>query len=521
MNINKPLPRRCPESEHGETLMELTNKLGKTLLGTGLAIALGFALAAGNQALAQTWTQLTPGGTPPLVRNSHSAVYDPATNQMIVFGGRGGAPADIIFDDVWRLTNANGVGAPAWILAPSGPPRWSHRAVYDQANDRMIVFGGSTGRSSPCRNEVWVLADASAAGGTPTWTQLFPAGGPPAPRFGHSVVYDPDSNKLIVFGGSNCFSSPSFGDVWVLSNANGLGDTPAWTSLTQSGSLPGLLVNHTAVYDSALNRMIVFGGWQPGLVDKVWVLTNADGSGGGTGNWSLLAPGGTLVNLARSGHSAVYDAATNEMIAFGGQNSTTTPFNSNDVWLLSDANGVGTPSWTQLSPSGTLPAIRNGHSAVFDPGSNRMTIFGGGSLNDVWVLSMTVFSCAWGGFEPPFDVELTLKKKTKRAIPVQMALEDDSETIITDADVAAPPVVNVIFSPSGGGADVPATDDLLPLGQSNDDNVFRFDTDEMKWIYNLGTKPFLAPGTYTVTAVAGDASYTIDSSCTGSFVRLD
>ncbi len=291
--------------------MKSTNKFGKTLFGVGLAILLGFAITAGNQALAQTWIELTPTGTPPAVRSHTSAVYDPATNQMIVFGGRGGDPADIIFQDDWRLTDANGVGAPAWILVPPAgsipAPRWIHRAVYDQANDRMIVFGGGLGRSSPCTNAVYILTNASGAGGTPTWSFLT-AGGP-APRFAHSVVYNPNSNKLIVFGGSNCFSAPSFNDLWVLSNANGLGGAPTWALLGQSGSAPGFLHAHTAVYDSANSRMIVFGGATPANNNNVRVLANADGTGGPP-TWSLMAPTGAPPP-ARNNHSAVYDAAAN------------------------------------------------------------------------------------------------------------------------------------------------------------------------------------------------------------------
>ena len=33
--------------------------------------------------------------------------------------------------------------------------------------------------------------------------------------------------------------------------------------------------------------------------------------------------------------------------------------------------------WTLLSPSGTLPAVRNNHSAVYDATSDRMIVFGG------------------------------------------------------------------------------------------------------------------------------------------------
>ena len=47
------------------------------------------------------------------------------------------------------------------------------------------------------------------------------------------------------------------------------------------------------------------------------------------------------------GQSAVYDDTSNRLIVF-----------QNDVWVLVDANGIGSPSWVQLSPTGTLPPPR-------------------------------------------------------------------------------------------------------------------------------------------------------------------
>jgi hypothetical protein len=71
-------------------------------------------------------------------------------------------------------------------------------------------------------------------------------------------------------------------DVWVLENANGLGGTPHWTQLAPTGTPPSVRDKHTAVYNSDTNRMIVFGGvtyeagsWQ--LLNDVWVLTDANG----------------------------------------------------------------------------------------------------------------------------------------------------------------------------------------------------------------------------------------------------
>ena len=130
-------------------------------------------------------------------------------------------------------------------------------------------------------------------------------------------------------------------------------------------------------------------------------------------------------------------------------------------------------------------------------------------------------SCSSGGFARPFDVSLTLKKKVMRTIPVKMMLQDGTGAVITDLDGSAPPVVNVLFSPVGGGVEVDRTEDLLPPGMANEDNVFRFDVSTNTWIYGLGTKLFDAPGTYAVTAEPGDVSYDIDSSCAGSFERLE
>ena len=67
-----------------------------------------------TQALAgQTWTQLSPSGTPPVARGLHGStgVYDSGNNRMIVFGGRDGSGNNL--NDVWVLTNANGLGGRA------------------------------------------------------------------------------------------------------------------------------------------------------------------------------------------------------------------------------------------------------------------------------------------------------------------------------------------------------------------------------------------------------------------------
>jgi hypothetical protein len=199
---------------------------------------------------------------------------------------------------------------------------------------------------------------------------------------------------MIVFGGNNCFTQGAqfYNDVWILTNANGLGGTPAWTQLSPSGGPPAARENHTAVYDPASNRMIIFGGGSTSGLNDVWVLANANGLGG-TPTWMQLAPSGAAIPPL-AGASAVYNAASDQMTVFAG-GDTLTGSDTNAVWVLQNANGLlrRTPSWTQVTPSGALPPVREEHTAVYDPSTNKMVIFGGVTganpkiyYNDTWVL---------------------------------------------------------------------------------------------------------------------------------------
>ena len=205
-----------------------------------IAAVLPLIFVSIQRATAQEWNQLGPTGGPPHGRFDSSAVFDDATNEMIVFGGFTQLPSNTDLNDTWAL---NLSGAPQWMqLSPSGSApqgRGGHTAVYDSANRRMIVFGGGRGWSAPCSNDTWVLSNANSAGGSPTWTELTPTGGSPPVRIDHTAVYDPGSNRMIVFGGNNCFTAGSYyNDVWVLTNANGLGGAPVWTQLTPAGGPP-------------------------------------------------------------------------------------------------------------------------------------------------------------------------------------------------------------------------------------------------------------------------------------------
>ena len=341
------------------------------------------------------WTQSQSTDTAPY-RGSDTAIYDSVSNKMVIFGGVSQLPQTFTDDHVFVLTEANGLESGSTWSQDGPAPRYHLSGVYDAVTDQMIVFGGdqSTPGLGPL-NDVWSEVAVAASGqasqvGT-NWLRVLPSGTAPAARFGHTGLYDSVSNRMMIFAGGTSTTS-CLNDLWILDDANSADGTPDWISLTASGTPPPARMNHIAVYDPAQNTMIAFGGTNcaSGYLSDVWVLSNANGEGG-TPAWTKLSPSGTGP-AARENASAIYDSVNNVLTIYAGDTGVQ---GFTDVWTLSNANGQGgTPLWTQLNPTGTAPAGRTGQSSVYDSVHNRMIMYGGINaingkyfLNDTWILT--------------------------------------------------------------------------------------------------------------------------------------
>lgn len=342
-----------------------------------------------------TWIALHPLGVPPAARADATAVYIASGNQMIVFGGNpDGCTSTPSLNDTWVLTDANGVaGTPAWSqLSPAGslpPARRGHSAVYNPTSDRMIVFGGDAqGCSTLKYDDVWVLNHTSGAGGRPAWVELPTAGTAPPERSEHVAAYDQARNTMIVYGGDGSDQN-GLTDLWVLTHADGTGGTPHWIKLNPTGGGPSVTAFQAGTYDPKNNRLTVFGGavcCSGPASNDVWVVTHANGLGG-TPQWTKMAPSGTLPS-PRAGASGRYTVAANASLYFAGGGT-------NELWLLTGANGTAASSWAKLTARGAPPAGRGGvvanPTAAYDANSGRSIFFGGktaaGVMNDTWVLT--------------------------------------------------------------------------------------------------------------------------------------
>jgi sugar lactone lactonase YvrE len=125
-----------------------------------------------------------------------------------------------------------------------------------------------------------------------------------------------------------------------------------------------------------------------------------------------------------------------------------------------------------------------------------------------------IYSCV--GFEPPCDTGPTRVRKN-RVLPLRTELAGSDGFPIADVDIGdLLPCINVVRNAGISDAQ-DVTSEALPAGQGTDGNEFIYN--DGKWCYNLKTKNFSSPGTYTVTMESPDtAIYVIDPTCTVTFV---
>lgn len=177
----------------------------------------------------------------PVTREDPTSVYDPVRNRMLVIGGR--PDVGLNRDGVWALSLS---GPAVWRMLPkSGVPPTDRRgqvAIYDPVRDRVVVYSGL---------DVWTL---SLSDTTSTWKELRILGAGPSRRDNFSAIYDPVRDRIIVFAGLNDYTF--YNDVWALP----LSGAPVWALLTPTGAAPSIRFGHSAIYDPVRDRMIVFGG---------------------------------------------------------------------------------------------------------------------------------------------------------------------------------------------------------------------------------------------------------------------
>lgn len=268
------------------------------------------------------------------------------------------------------------------------PPRLAgHTAIFDPHRQRMIVFGGEDGFTP--RNDVLALPLEGEA----VWERIEATGRGPGPRSGHVGVHDTRRRRLIVYGGENGerdIPGTTLGDLWALS----LGEVQQWRPIHAEGPAPSPRRWARGIYDPIRDRVLILGGYLSGGVwsDELWELRL-----GGRPTWRLLrasgdSPGPLLF------FSAIYDEANDQMVLFGGVRPNGA--SSQDVYALTLDDP---PTWRRVQPAGSPPPTIDRHSAIYDAFEHRMLVYGGllqngAASSDVWSLTLGA-NVAWSKLE--------------------------------------------------------------------------------------------------------------------------
>jgi len=275
-------------------------------------------------------------GSPDAWTAGDAAVFDPVRGTTTLL--KSDSPAELGGNELWEWDGRS------WRRhEPSGlwPARRRHAALaWDPQRERLVLFGGQSseaGAESALLDDLWTWDGAG-------WSQppvADPEGdGGPSPRRSAALVSDRARGRLVLFGGDRSAGEPSApdGETWEW-------DGSSWTLAAPSGlaadEAPSPDGAPAAVYDEALTRMLVI---QP---SGVWAW---DGE-----RWTLR-PTAPADPGDRLGPILVTDPVDGRVVLFGGGDPRTCEWDG-EIWHRcvdpGDPEGDGSPPPSGAAGAGT------------------------------------------------------------------------------------------------------------------------------------------------------------------------
>jgi N-acetylneuraminic acid mutarotase len=278
------------------------------------------------------------------------------------------------------------------VTAPEG--RFLQAAALDETRQVVVMFGGenrtATGGAAQPTQDLWEWSLA-----TGSWTLRPSVGAGPDARAGAAMVFDSARNKMVLFGG-RAASGYNYEDLWEWDPTTG-----AWSEKSNAGSHPSARAQHAMVYEASSGKILLFGGGRSAApssdgtsvstsLGDTWELDPA------TATWTALSP--ATSPSVRHDFGLVWDSTRSKAVLFGGMQidipgATGVP--KQDTWEWDPV----AQTWSERTSTGSKPSQRYGHAMAFDAGRGKVVVFGGydmstaGVKNDLWDWDAT--SGAW------------------------------------------------------------------------------------------------------------------------------
>ncbi|MEM7675806.1 MAG: kelch repeat-containing protein [Myxococcota bacterium] len=290
-----------------------------------------------------TWTKLSAAGSP-VARVGNAMTYSRRQGRVVMHGGFD-ASTLVILNDTWLWDGSVSRWEEARVPNPPRP-RYDHGMGYHEVTGETIVIGSNT-------EDPEAADDAFAYDGT-RWLPISESSSPLG-RKEASMSRAPDGN-ILLFGGE-APNTDILRDTWIFSGRRWVEGPPA--------SVPRKAA--TAVYDSARDRVLLFGGESNfSFLNSLEVY---DGD-----SWSIVPTSNPPP--ARHLHSMAYDSVQDRFVLFGGENESLDILN--DTWVFNPNTNV----WTSVpTPAALTP--RGGMTMTFNENTENIIMFGGYGANGV------------------------------------------------------------------------------------------------------------------------------------------
>lgn len=325
-------------------------------------------------------------------------LWDGARHRVLAVGGRYGFFCES--DGQWYEGSSSEVhgldpvaASPAWNLVTFRPDfRTTGAVVLDPDSDRLLSFGGFSPSRGIIAAETWNEVLAMPFGGPSALVWQLQTAGSPHSAQGSDFVFDPRRGHVMVHGGLRALSA--YGD-YATSGEIAAFDDPdtLWRAFGVAHDARGAAVAVDALHD----RLVFFGGASqsasPGS-PPVWLNSTTVVS---LATAAVSTPVTGPKPPARTHASLVWDIQRQKFLLLGGESAAGAVFH--DAWVLDPT----TWTWSALATTGT-PPTGDVRCAVYDPVAHVTLVNDSGG--DVFVLAPGASADTWTALAHDGDVPI-------------------------------------------------------------------------------------------------------------------
>ncbi len=314
---------------------------------------------------AGTWEKIEVTSAPYI--SGHTCVFHALAGSMYVLGD-----ASLLDANIYWINLGSADKTTIVVASSDTVKRFGHTAVMDTIADRIIVFGGNVGSHY---NDLVTNTVYSFDIMTNNW-EVFPTTGTdiPVARSAHSAVFDPQFNRMIIYGGRDV-DQTVLNDTYILD----LSVTPAqWSKASLSYEAPARW-QATTIFDPVRQGMVIFGGVKTSneSTNELWYLNLSAPDLTGK-RWTQISPqNDTISDLARTAHVMVYNPDTDQILVSSGWAPLTLTEAFYNTTYAFDFSTDSTGRWSLVTPGPDIPQARRNASGVYDTIHKQMIIFGG------------------------------------------------------------------------------------------------------------------------------------------------